>query len=182
MSKIFSGHFQDIFRFLILGSSISILAACGASDALDLIDNIDNIDTTTDNASGTIRVKAVSSADASAIGGSFSPISGSVSSASLSFVDYDISLIAQSVVTRGLIAVIGLDGAPLAMTYGVGISSNDTKYQYTVDCDVNDCSGVSISIANNTVTLTNVTLFPSDSVDNSATASVELSGTVTYLP
>ena len=171
MKKILFGQ---LFKLLMLVSSVSILAACGASDV---------------NSGGEVLgTISVSGADTSVIGSSFSPTADAATDSTDNFGIVGVALgegtvdfLAQSGVVRALAVVFNLDETLLSIEYVVGFSDNDVEYKYAVNCIDNDgCPGLSVDIATSTITLSNVQLFVAQEVGNPATDSITLNGSTRY--
>jgi len=180
MKKIIFGQF---FRFLIIVSSISILAACGASDALDLVNDIDNPGGGTE----TYGSVTISGPDISSIGDSFEPTVENFDEPSTglflaSFGDADVDIGTLSAVGRILGVTFSANGTPIGIAFGANLTNGDIDYAYSTVCDVNDCSGIDINTTTNVITLNNVIVFvETDGSSNAATSSVTLNGSVTYV-
>jgi len=178
MKNIISGQ---LYRILILVSSISILAACGASDVLDLADNIGNGGGNVE----TFGSVTVSGNDTGTIGTSFEPTAERLSALTddilfAAFADADVNIITQTGAGRILTVTFGSAG-PVTISYGFSVSDSDVEYSYITNCGDNDCSGVTINTVTNEIAFTGVILFRNNEIDNnSATGSITLNGSVAY--
>ncbi len=181
MKKIISGQ---LFKLLVLVSSISILAACDASDALDLAGEIDN----GGGGTTTFGSVSVSGVDASVIGNGFEPTIRQINEPGAGiliaiFGDAEASFPVLSGIGRILVVSFDGNSVPISIGYNVVRTNTDAEYTYVTDCSVNDCSGISLNSATNVITLASVTVFVEADVSaNVATGSVVLNGSVTHAP
>jgi len=187
MKKIIFGQF---FKLLILASSISLLAACGASDAIDAANAIDDInnDLNTGEVLGSVTV---SGNDTQSFGTGFQPttdlsefaVVGDVIVAVFVDVDVSIDLFVLDGSAKGLtVSFSSVTGLPITVGYSVSTDQSQ-DFSYVANCDEGaDCTGVSINLGASTVTFTDAVLLDNeDELDNVATGSVTLNGSVRYI-